>query len=129
MAGRDGRNKPKWTDAQLIQALDASGGMVHVAARALGCSPQTIYTRRDTSPAVAEAIENARGEQLDVAEQALKAAVGRGEGWAVCFTLKCLGKDRGYIERVATEHSGPNGGPVETRIVFAYEDGANDGGD
>jgi hypothetical protein len=37
-------------------------------------------------------------------------AVRRGEPWAVCFTLKCLGKDRGYVER--QERTGAGGQPL-----------------
>ena len=39
-----------------------------------------------------------RESPLDNAESALDDAVDKGEGWAVCFLLKCLGRDRGYVE-------------------------------
>ena len=41
---------------------------------------------------------------MDLAESALKRAVLAGEGWAVCFALKCQGKNRGYVERVETNN-------------------------
>jgi len=88
----------KYKRADIIAALERNGGMVYLAARALRCSPQTIYNYRDKYPDVAQAIDQARGELVDTAELALKRAVIAGEGWAVCFTLKTIGKSRGYTE-------------------------------
>ena len=45
----------------------------------------------------------------------LRKAVNRGEAWAVCFTLKCLGKERGFVERV--EHSSPDGQAVQFEVA------------
>ena len=44
------------------------------------------------------------------------AAVKKGEAWAICFHLKCKGKERGYVERV--ERTGKDGEPmkIETQI-------------
>ena len=49
-------------------------------------------------------VNDARESMADNAESALGLATLRGEAWAVCFTLKCLGKDRGYIERGEVSH-------------------------
>jgi hypothetical protein len=57
-------------------------------------------------PKVQEAIDSFRGEFIDTAELSLKRAVMAGEGWAVCFALKTLGKERGYVEKQQIEHSG-----------------------
>jgi len=53
----------------------------------------------------------------DNAESALNRAVINGEAWAVCFTLKTQGKDRGYIERTQQEITGRDGGPIEQRTT------------
>ncbi len=107
--------KGRYTDGEIIAALKASGGMVYLAAKALGCDPVTIYNRREKSAAVREAIENTRGEMLDIAETALKSAVVAKEAWAVCFTLKTIGKHRGYVERV--EQTGANGGAIQIQAT------------
>lgn len=80
--------------------------MVSVAARALGCSPQTIHAYRKRHPQVERACQEARDEITDVAELALYEKIREGEGWAVCFYLKTQGRDRGYVERTEQEHSG-----------------------
>lgn len=115
-----GGKPEKFTKEQVIQALQNSGGMVYMAARALKCNPLTIYNYRDRHPEVREAIDNARGELLDTAELALKRAVLNGEAWAVCFALKTVGKGRGYIER--QEFTGANGDPIRIEIVETHAD-------
>lgn len=101
----------RYTDDEMCKALTSFNGMVYLAAKHLGCAPSAIYRRMEKSARVREVVDNSRGELLDVAETALKAAVTAKEGWAVCFTLKTIGKDRGYVER--QEFSGPEGGAIE----------------
>jgi hypothetical protein len=84
----------------MIEALEETDGLVYLTAQKLGCSPMTIYLRAKVDPEVQAAIDNARGRLIDLAENSLKDAVENGEGWAVCFTLKTLGRHRGYIERL-----------------------------
>ncbi len=91
-----------YTDAKIIAALKSTNGGIYLAASRLGCDPNTIYRRADKNAKVQRVIDEMRGELVDLAEAALKRAVGAGEGWAVCFTLKTQGKQRGYVER--TEH-------------------------
>lgn len=92
----------QYTKQEIIDALKGSNGLVYIAARQLGCTPQTIYNWRKKSKEVAEIMATERGIAVDVAEIALMKAVRSGEAWAVAFMLKTLGKDRGYVER--TEH-------------------------
>ena len=87
------------SDKRIIEALTEMNGCVYLAAKRAGCSPQTIYNKIQKNPAVAAAIEDARGELIDFAEQKLKQAVLNGEPWAVAMVLKTIGKDRGYVER------------------------------
>jgi hypothetical protein len=108
-------NRQKYTNEQMITALKATHGMVYLAADRLGCDPTTVYLRSRNVPAVRTAIENARGKMLDVGEMALMKAVVAGEAWAVCFYLKCQGKNRGYVER--KELSGPDGGPAAIDVT------------
>ena len=100
----------KFTNAQIIEGLNSVNGMVYLAARKIGCNPQTIYNRMKTNAAIREACDNARGELIDISEQKLRAAVMNGEPWAVALVLKTLGKHRGYVER--QEVTGADGGAI-----------------
>jgi len=85
--------------AQVLEAVRQTNGMIYVAADRLGVQPITVYRFAKRHPQVRAAIEDARGRLLDEGESALRSAVLKGEGWAVCFLLKTLGKQRGYVER------------------------------
>lgn len=98
--------KEKFTSAQVIDALKEAKGMVYIAARKLKCAPNTVYSYARRYSTVQDAINEERGHFVDTCELALNRAVLAGEGWAVCFALKTLGKERGYVERHQLEHSG-----------------------
>jgi len=95
----------------MIKALHATRGRIYLAADQLGCDPQTIYNRMEKEPELAEVIRAERERRIDIAETALDRAVIEGEAWAVCFTLKCLAKDRGYVER--QEIGGVDGNAIQ----------------
>jgi alanine-alpha-ketoisovalerate/valine-pyruvate aminotransferase len=100
----------KFTNAQIIEAVKSMNGMVYLAARQLGCTPQAIYKRMEKSATIREAVDDSRGEMVDISEQKLRAAVMNGEPWAVALVLKTLGKSRGYVER--QQVTGADGGKV-----------------
>jgi hypothetical protein len=106
---------------EVITALSQAKGMTTVAARLLGCVPNTVQAYIDRYPAVAEARAQEREGMTDVAELALYKAIQSGEAWAVCFYLKTQGKGRGYVERVEQQHSGSitqeHTGAVEIQAV------------
>jgi hypothetical protein len=108
-------HKKRYSDRKIIGALAASGGMVYLAAKSLGCDPGTIYKRAKENCEIQNAIDNARGEMIDAAETALKVAVLNREAWAVCFTLKTIGKERGYTER--NEITGKGGEAIEIKAT------------
>jgi alanine-alpha-ketoisovalerate/valine-pyruvate aminotransferase len=100
----------KFTNAQIVEAVKSVNGMIYLAARKLGCTPQAIYKRMAKSSIIREAVDDSRGELVDISEQKLRAAVINGEPWAVAMVLKTLGKSRGYVER--QEVTGANGGAI-----------------
>jgi hypothetical protein len=112
-------SKPRFTATDIIKALDAHYGMVYLAAKALGCSHQTIYNYAKRYKSVQEAIDRNRGHVIDTAEVALFDAILKQEHWAVTFALKTIGKDRGYTEKTEQEISGPGGGPI---VVVNWDD-------
>ena len=106
----------KYTPEQIIGALEQSKGMISPAARALGCDRNTIKRYLKEYTAVAQAIADEREATTDLAENKLYEAIQRGEAWAICFYLKCQGKQRGYIEKA--EITGAGGGPVSIKLVY-----------
>ena len=99
---------------EILTALDKSGGRVADAAKSLGVSYQAIYKRIKKHPELLEKMETIRESYLDLAESKVVTAVNNGQPWAICFYLKCQGKHRGWVETVRNEHSGPDGGPIQT---------------
>lgn len=99
-------------DSHIIKALEQTKGQIHLAARRLGISPQTIYNHAEKSQKIRECIDNQRGEMIDTAELALYNAVLKGEPWAVQYTLKTIGKDRGYVEKTEIDSKVENSGNI-----------------
>jgi predicted transcriptional regulator len=95
-------------------------GNVAVTAQAFGVSRTAIYNFIHKH-GLYEVVQEARESMTDIAETSLKRAVINGEAWAVCFTLKTLGKSRGYVERVQQEISGRDGEAIEIKnTVFDH---------
>lgn len=92
-----------FTPDQVAEALRLNHGNASAAARVLGCHPDTIRNYCAKYPDVQAARESGTEVRLDMAEASLDRAVGKGEGWAVCFILKTKGRSRGYIERFESE--------------------------
>jgi len=80
--------------------LEAKGNFSSVA-KALQCSRQNIQYRVNQSEYLQEIVQEAKESRIDVAEDSLHELVKDKNLGAVCFTLKCLAKDRGYIEQPA----------------------------
>ena len=106
----------KYTPQEIIDALEVSRGLIAPAARNLKCSRDTIRSYLKEYTAVAQAKLDQREAVTDMAENSLYEAIRRGEAWAVCFYLKCMAKDRGYVERA--ELTGTNGAPVKIKLVY-----------
>lgn len=110
--------KRKYTDQQIIDAIRKAQGLVYHAAKHLGCDPQTIANRKKQCKAIREAIREFRGRLIDDAESQLQKAIKKGQGWAVQFALKTLGKNRGYVERTETRIGGDdNAPPIQTETI------------
>jgi DNA-binding transcriptional MerR regulator len=106
----------KYTQEQVIEALEQSKGLIAPAARALDCSRDTIRSYLAEYPAVAQAKADAKEATKDLAENRLVDAIEDREAWAICFYLKTQAKDRGYIER--GELAEPGGSPVKIKLVY-----------
>lgn len=107
----------RYTVKQVIAALVETKGLVYLAAKKLGCEPKTIQNYANRYAAVKEALVSARGEMVDVAEAKLYQATMNGEQWAVLFSLRTQGKDRGYVERVQQEVAAKDGWREEAKAA------------
>jgi len=100
----------KYTANQIIDALKEKHGNMSASARFLGCSRITISRYIDTYPTVKAVYEEERETLIDFAENQLFKQVQEGNITAIIFTLKTIGKSRGYVER--QEVTGANGGAI-----------------
>ena len=95
-------------------------GNMFVTAQSLGVSRRALYDFVYKHN-LQDVVQEARESMTDIAETSLKRAVINGEAWAVCFTLKTIGKSRGYVERVQQEISGRDGNTIEIKqTVFDH---------
>jgi hypothetical protein len=92
--------KNRYTTSQVIEALRTSRGLLSMAAQKLHCDIDTVSNYCKRFPTVEAAKQESRVSLLDLAESRLWEAVDRGEGWAVAFCLKTIGRSRGYGERL-----------------------------
>jgi hypothetical protein len=91
----------QYTAEQMITALQATKGMVTLAARHLGCSVNTVQRYIEKYPTVKTARDTERDKMGDAVELALyDEAVNKRNTAALIFMAKTLFKDRGYIERL-----------------------------
>lgn len=96
-----------YKEKDILEALKASRGIVSAAARRLGMNRRQLTRRVKSSEKLKEARDDARAEFCDLAESKLVENVEAGNVPSVLFALKCLGKDRGYVER--SEVTGKDG--------------------
>jgi hypothetical protein len=96
-AGRP--NPPVLTPEDVGAALVETEGNISAVARRLGVARGSVQEIIDRRPALQRILADAREGLVDDAEGSLRADVRDRVPYAVCFTLKCLGKERGYRER------------------------------
>ena len=96
----------KISNTLVEKALRKYNGNISTVARSLGVTRSAIYWRIQKDAKLKEVWQETRETFLDNTETALADAVNNREGWAVCFTLKTIGKNRGYVEKQEIAHSG-----------------------
>lgn len=106
----------KYTVEQITRALEESKGLISPAARALKCHPQTVRNYIKRHPTLEQAKNDEREKMIDVAEDALYKQIVNGDTTAIIFTLKTVGRDRGYVERREFKHQGDKDNPVEVNV-------------
>jgi len=107
--------KEKFTAIQIIDALREKHGNLSAAARFLGCDRHTISRYIRLYPSVKSVADEERETLIDFAENQLFKQVQDGNITAIIFTLKTIGKSRGYVER--QEVTGAEGSHIVVRLV------------
>lgn len=87
------------TKEKVERAIKGSNGVVSSIARRLKCSRQTVYERLNEYTYLKEMVDAEREELIDLAETKLAENVRAGLEASIFFTLKTLGKKRGFSER------------------------------
>jgi hypothetical protein len=89
---------------ELRAQLEKDKGNIAAAARRFGVSRGTIHNRINESPALQQALADARESMLDNAESVLYKKVLEGSTPELLFFLKTQGRNRGYVERQEIDH-------------------------
>lgn len=110
------------TAEQVIEAVRKNKGILTLVARDLRVTRQTVHNYVNRFPTIAKAVEDERNSLLDMAEGKLFEQVQKGNMTAIIFTLKTLGKSRGYIEHIRNELTGAEGSPIVINIRERHED-------
>ena len=105
------------TAEEVANAIRDANGMVSAAARKLDVDRTTVYRYINKYVTVKNALDEARESLLDMTEAQLFKAVQGGNVTAIMFTLKTIGKDRGYVERSQHEVSGADGREIVFRVI------------
>lgn len=110
----------KFTHKQIATALEETKGFLTLAAKRLGCHYTTIQQYIKKFPELKDIVLHIQESHLDSAEFALLKKINQGDLGAICFYLKCKGKQRGYVER--QEITGKNGGDVfDGQLTITHE--------
>ncbi len=86
-----------------LEELEKAEGVLAIAYRAIGIDPATVFRWLDNDPDFNARVQTIRKLQASSAEEQLRGIRKNGEAHrgqlvACIFTLKCLGKDLGWIE-------------------------------
>lgn len=87
------------TVKQLAEAIEKCGGNVAEAARSLKVTRWALQKRIANNKELQQLVADAREETVDLAESMAKQQIREGNTAMIIFTLKTLGKERGYVER------------------------------
>lgn len=108
------------TIEQITHALRQKAGNITEAAKALKVTRQALHKRIGEDEALQAVVVDAREAMVDVAESEALKQIKRGNTAMIIFTLKTLGKNRGYVER--QEITGADGNALEVKVIEGPRD-------
>lgn len=106
MKVRNRTRKKKITLSIIRQAIEKHCGNISAIARAFKIERPRIYEFVERHPELKEEIEKAREIMVEEAENYLLKNIRSGKETSIIFTLKTLGKKKGYVEKQEVEHTG-----------------------
>lgn len=106
------------TTEQIADAIKKKAGNITEAAKALNVTRRALYKRIDADEELQQLVTDEREALVDMAESEARKQIKKGNTAIIIFTLKTLGKNRGYVERIEQEHSGE----ISTRIIEGPKD-------
>jgi hypothetical protein len=112
--GRPKREQPQFSVEEVLAAVE-KGDTQKGTARVLRCSRETVRRYAQRSTIIHDALEEKRGELIDLAEMGLRAAVLNQEPWAVMFTLRTLGRNIA----VKGAHPGAAGKAIRIKYIIS----------
>jgi hypothetical protein len=121
MRFNDCHRHERFTRADVILALDASAGLVAMAARRLNCSPTTIRSYAARYPAVRAALTTIRAELCDLALAKIVQMIRDGNLAATIWYLRTFAADRGYGHR-PPKPAPVKAVPIKTTVPWAELD-------
>jgi len=122
--GKDRKAPVRMTDELFRRILEDSFGNVTLMAQRAGTSRETLYNYINSHPETQEMIRKERERLVDLAENKLGVLINEKNPTAIIFTLKTLGKNRGYVEQV--QIANPDGtNLVPPKIVVKDQEGAD----
>lgn len=105
----------KFTASEIIEALDATAGLVAMAARRLGCTPNTVHNYIRRNAVVRLALETIRAELADFAMSKVLELIKAGHASTIIWYLSTYGASRGYGRQR------PKSEPVKPPQPFAIQ--------
>ena len=108
---------PRIPTARMAEALRKSHGNLKLAAQMVGCSREAIRIRSEKVKELQDIINEEREAVIDVAESALYTKTLEGDMRAIEFTLRTIGKHRGYVEKTQNEITGKDGTALTLTVV------------
>lgn len=86
----------KYTEKQVLQAIENTGGIRDEICKRLDCGRRTLSRYIDKFPGLRSALEDEEEKVLDMAESALFALIQNGDSTAIFYYLNNKGRKRGY---------------------------------
>lgn len=119
-----GGRPSKYSEAYCNEAVECLGEGHSVTALAgrLGVARSTVFKWADEHPEFSDALKVGQAKATAFWERVLIkiAQDGGGNATAAIFGLKNRAADD-WADKVVNEHSGPNGGPIETKDAGGFE--------
>lgn len=94
----------RYTVEEMAKAILLAKGIVPEASKALGFSGSALDRHVAAHQELRDAVAQGRAQRLAEAEKMLAGMVTEANLGAVIFTLKCLGKNNGWVERQEIRH-------------------------